>query len=153
MVRSRWSASRRGALLVGALAVATALLAFAALRLSEKSVPPALARGAELYNANCITCHGGATGGGMMDYPPRHNASGHTWHHSDCELREIVRRGSGEMGELMRRMMNVPSSVPRMPSFDDRLSDEEIGLILDFIKSWWTDEQRAIQAQITRESC
>lgn len=139
--------------MVGVLAVG-AVLAVAALRApGDRSISPALARGAELYSANCVSCHGGATGGAMMDYPPRHNASGHTWHHPDCQLREIVRKGSGEMGELMRRMMNVPSSVARMPSFGDRLSDEEIGLILDFIKSWWTDEQRAFQAQITRESC
>jgi len=39
--------------------------------------------GQTLYAANCDSCHGGRTGGSMMDYPPRHNASGHTWHHPD----------------------------------------------------------------------
>ena len=30
--------------------------------------------GEELYNANCLSCHGGPTGGNMMTIPPRHNA-------------------------------------------------------------------------------
>jgi len=38
-------------------------------------------RGEAIYVANCQTCHGGRTGGSMMEYPPRHNANGHTWHH------------------------------------------------------------------------
>lgn len=33
-------------------------------------------RGAELYEANCVSCHGGATGGEISDIPPRHNAEG-----------------------------------------------------------------------------
>lgn len=37
-----------------------------------------LSRGERLYNENCLVCHGGATGGQMMDYPPRHNANGDT---------------------------------------------------------------------------
>lgn len=43
-------------------------------------------RGRTIYAANCASCHGGLTGGTMMDYPPRHNANGHTWHHPDCQL-------------------------------------------------------------------
>src|SRR5712692_5097080 len=32
-------------------------------------------RGRTIYYANCAVCHGGPTGGGMMDYPPRHNSN------------------------------------------------------------------------------
>jgi hypothetical protein len=52
-----------------------------------------LARGAELYQAHCVTCHGGPTGGSTSDIPPRHNAEGHTWHHADCDLVDIVNDG------------------------------------------------------------
>ncbi|MBI3741811.1 MAG: cytochrome c, partial [Chloroflexi bacterium] len=58
---------------------------------------PALARGEKLYNDNCLVCHLGREGGTMMDYPPRHNANGHTWHHPDCELTYIILYGSNEM--------------------------------------------------------
>src|SRR5712691_1994929 len=78
-------------------------------------------RGEAIYNANCVSCHGGRTGGGMMDYPPRHNANGHTWHHPDCELTAIVREGSNEMMDAMREMM-APPDAPNMRAFRDRLS-------------------------------
>jgi hypothetical protein len=51
-----------------------------------------LARGEDLYRANCMDCHGGASGGNIADVPPPHNAEGHTWHHGDCELAEMTRR-------------------------------------------------------------
>ena len=109
-------------------------------------------RGFDVYVANCASCHGGPTGGGMMDYPPRHNASGHTWHHPDCELKQIVRDGSNEMTDMMRQMM-APSNAPTMRPFKDRLSDEEIDAVLAFIKTMWTPEERDAQATVTRQSC
>lgn len=111
-----------------------------------------LTRGAGIYNANCASCHGGPTGGGMMDYPPRHNANGHTWHHPDCELEEVVRTGSGPMVEMMREMM-APPGAPTMPAFRTSLTDEEIDEVLAFIKTMWTPEQRAAQERATREQC
>jgi mono/diheme cytochrome c family protein len=108
---------------------------------------------AALYNAHCLNCHGGATGGQMMDYPPRHNANGHTWHHPDCQLIEMVLNGSGEMGEMMGEMMGIPEDVPRMPTWKGTLTEEEVAAILAYIKTWWTDEQRQIQAEITQAQC
>lgn len=88
----------------------------------------------------------------MMDYPPRHNANGHTWHHPDCELTEVIRTGGGPMVEMMRRMM-APSGAPTMPAFRERLSDEEIDAVLTYIKTMWTPEQREAQARTTLEQC
>ena len=88
----------------------------------------------------------------MMDYPPRQNANGHTWHHPDCQLKEVIKNGGDEMTSMMRRMM-VPPDAPRMPAFKDVLSDEDIDAILAFIKTWWTDQQRSFQAQVTRANC
>jgi mono/diheme cytochrome c family protein len=34
------------------------------------------ARGAELYQAHCVACHGGPTGGSISDILPRNNAQG-----------------------------------------------------------------------------
>ena len=108
--------------------------------------------GQTLYEANCDSCHGGRTGGSMMDYPPRHNASGHTWHHPDCELLQVVRDGGDEMTRSMRDMM-APPGAPQMQAFKDRLSDDEIRDVLAFIKTMWTPEQRRVQSEITSESC
>lgn len=88
-----------------------------------------------------------------MDIPPPHNKNGHTWHHPDCQLVEIVLRGSGEMGTMMRRMMGAPEGTPRMPAFGDILSRGDVEAILGYIKTWWTAEQRETQALITRQRC
>ncbi len=112
-----------------------------------------LSRGEQLYSANCVVCHGGATGGDMMAYPPAHNANGHTWHHPDCQLIQTVLNGPGEMGDMMRQMMGVSDTVPRMPAFKGKLTEDEIRDILSYIKTWWTDEQRRWQASVTQQAC
>src|SRR5712691_11667004 len=75
-------------------------------------------RGQTIYyvTANCASCHGGPTGGDMMDYPPRHNSNGHTWHHPDCDLKQIIRDGGDEMTAYMRDMM-APPGAPKMPAW------------------------------------
>ena len=109
--------------------------------------------GEQLYTANCLSCHGGATGGSMMDIPPSHNSNGHTWHHPDCQLVQTVLNGSGEMGEMMRRMMDAPEGTPRMPAFKGTLTEGEIMAILSYIKTWWIEEQRRSQARVSEQSC
>ncbi len=111
-----------------------------------------VARGEQLYNANCASCHGGPTGGGMMDYPPKHNANGHTWHHSDCELVAVIKTGGGPMVEMMRQMM-APPGAPTMPAWREKLSDDEIDAVLAYIKTMWTPDERAAQDVISRKEC
>lgn len=89
----------------------------------------------------------------MMAYPPRHNASGHTWHHPDCQLTTTVLKGSGEMGEMMRGMMGVPPDAPRMPAFQGTLTEGDVMEILAYIKTWWNEEQRESQARLTQQTC
>lgn len=109
-------------------------------------------RGAELYQAQCLSCHGGPEGRGMMDIPPSHGAGGHTWHHADCQLEDIVLNGSGEMGQMMRQMMGR-QDAPVMPVFRDVLTKAEVEAILTYIKTLWTNDQRTAQARITRDIC
>ena len=104
-----------------------------------------LGRGAELYQQNCAQCHG-ADLSGDPDWktpnedgsypPPPHDSSGHTWHHPDRILLEIISDGS-----------DFPQS--RMPAFGDRLDDDDIEAILEFIKSKWGPEERSYQRQVT----
>ncbi len=65
---------------------------------------PEIAAGRALYDAHCAACHGANLEGqpdwrsllpsGRMPAPP-HDATGHTWHHSDQVLLTIVRDGFG----------------------------------------------------------
>ncbi len=106
-------------------------------------------RGQRLYQSNCASCHGGSQGGNASDYPPRHNAVGHTWQHADCDLVQIVRNGPGP--SLNTGRFVAPGL--QMPAFRDRLTVEEIADILAHIKTFWTDEQRAAQAATTAAAC
>lgn len=110
-------------------------------------------RGEALYAANCLSCHGGPTGGSLTEYPPRHNASGHTWHHPDCGLVRVIRDGGDEMTQAMREQMGLASDAPTMPGFRDRLSSADIEAVLSYIRLMWTPQQRNVQAQVTREQC
>ncbi len=115
------------------------------------SVPPLddvlVSSGADLYEESCASCHG-ADLSGQSDwkspnpdgsYPaPPHDSSGHTWHHSDVLLLEIVRDG-----------LDLPES--RMPTFGGQLSDDEILAIIEFLKSNWGEEERAFQWRVTQQ--
>jgi mono/diheme cytochrome c family protein len=104
-------------------------------------------RGGELYQADCASCHG-ADLAGAPDWktpnedgsypPPPHDSSGHTWHHPDRVLIEIIRDGS-----------DFPQS--RMPPFGDKLSEADIDAILEFFKDNWGPEERAYQRQVTEQ--
>ncbi len=107
--------------------------------------PRKVAQGQELYNQYCAACHG-INGEGQPDWktpnedgsfkPPPHDATGHTWHHADDLLIELVTKGS-----------DFPQS--QMPTFGEQLSDEEVQAILEYLKSWWGPEERAFQWQVT----
>lgn len=105
-----------------------------------------VAQGRQVYAANCASCHSDNTQGapnwqqpneqGNLP-PPPHDASGHTWRHSDGELYRIIRDG-------WRDPFNKTPELT-MPPFKDRLSDQEIKAVITYFKSLWTPEQRQYQ--------
>lgn len=109
-----------------------------------------IALGQELYAAHCAACHGADLEGqpdwksrgpdGRMPAPP-HDASGHTWHHSDQDLLLITREGLAAI---------VPGYETDMPAFGEVLTDAETEAVLAFIKSTWPERERAYQAEATR---
>lgn len=106
-----------------------------------------VARGAQLYQTNCQACHGDREGRGRLPYVPSHGDDGHTWHHSDRNLMEIILNGGDEMTEMMRSMSGVPEDAPRMPMWKDKLTEEEVRAILAYIKTFWSPERRRMQEQ------
>ena len=69
---------------------------------------------------------------------PPHDASGHTWHHSDEQLLRIIRDGLGAI---------APGYESDMPVFGETLSDAEIMSILGFIKQGWPERERRYQQE------
>lgn len=111
-----------------------------------------LAQGREIYVQNCAACHGIDGQGQFPEAPlepdstgrigaPPHNESGHSWHHSDILLIRYVTEGG--FSDLTR--------FYAMPPFGDILSGEQIRLVIAYIKTLWTDEQRDMQRQLTEE--
>lgn len=106
--------------------------------------------GRQVYQSTCAVCHGpNAEGAPNWMTPdaqgnqlaPPHDDSGHTWHHSDRVLYEMIRDG---MRDPLR-----PDSAIRMPSFANRLSDAEIRAVIAYFKSLWSPDHREYQWEQT----
>ena len=112
-----------------------------------------LALGQSLYAENCASCHGAKLEGqpdwkrrlanGRMPAPP-HDASGHSWHHSDDELFRLTKEGVAAVAG--------GGYESDMPAFAGKLSDDEIRAVLSYIKSTWPERQRETQAGISGKS-
>jgi mono/diheme cytochrome c family protein len=104
----------------------------------EKSdLSKALARGAKMYATSCRPCHGDRYGKGSIGRAHPHNEMGHTWHHPDAQLKEWILQGK------------PGPELSVMPGFG-YLTRGDVEAILVLIKTWWTDEQRESQADISR---
>ena len=110
---------------------------------STVQTPP---MGQELFASNCAACHG-AAGEGQPDWhirkaddtlpPPPLNGDGHTWHHADGLLYQIISQGGKTLEDPL-----YPGFKSAMPAFGDRLSHEEIIEVLTHIKSLWGDKTK-----------
>lgn len=104
--------------------------------------------GRQIYMEACASCHGASLEGqpnwrkrlpnGRLPAPP-HDASGHTWEHTNEALFRTVKYG--------------PRVYPAgyqtdMPAFEGRLTDSEIAACLAFIESTWPSEIRAKRARM-----
>ena len=112
-----------------------------------------VAAGKAIYDQYCARCHGGNLEGqpnwktrqanGRLPAPP-HDATGHTWHHSDAALFGITRNGMTPYAGA-----NYQSD---MPAFAATLSNEQIWQVLAYIKSRWPRRIQDAQSAINRES-
>lgn len=106
-----------------------------------------VALGKKVYEDRCAICHGVKFEGqpnwqerkpdGKLPAPP-HDASGHTWHHTDEQLFTITKEGLSAI---------VPGYQSDMPAFKETLSDSEIAAVLAYIESTWPADIRARQPQ------
>jgi mono/diheme cytochrome c family protein len=110
--------------------------------------------GVTLYAENCASCHGaelegqpnwrGLNDDGTRPAPP-HDETGHTWHHGDGLLFDYTKLG----GQDALEQRGIDGFASGMPGFNEVLSDEQIWVILAFIKSTWPERAQEIQAAQT----
>lgn len=112
--------------------------------------PEIVALGQTIYAEHCAECHGENLEGepGWQELnddgsyrAPAHDRTGHTWHHDDTRLIQIVKLGGAR----------VPPSegVSNMPGYATILSDMEIVAVLTYIKSSWPPEVQQVQWEVT----
>lgn len=102
--------------------------------------------GKTVYETNCASCHGMQGEGqpnwkqrgpdGKLPAPP-HDSTGHTWHHPDDLLLEIIVQG----GE----------SPSNMPAYADILTQAEMEATLAYIKTFWGERDLEFQREVTQQ--
>lgn len=142
---------------VGAVVVGAAAILYSVIRGSGSAfIDPAdqalVMQGRAIYANNCAACHGESLQGqpnwrdrmpnGRLPAPP-HDKTGHTWHHPDAMLLDMVKNG------LVPGKTAPPGYVSDMPAYRDILSDQEIIAVLTYIKSTWPPKVLEAQKEVT----
>jgi len=109
-----------------------------------------IARGKIIYQNNCISCHQVNLVGvenwkeldedGHRKSPPL-NGTGHTWHHDDTTLHNIIKYG------LVKLVKNYQG---KMLGYEDKLKDKDINSVLAYIKSFWPDDMYQHQINLSK---
>jgi len=111
-----------------------------------------IAKGELLYNQYCVSCHmvnlsgaknwkNGKDNDGHNLSPPL-NGTGHTWHHSDELLHNIVKHGFVNL---------VKNYKGKMAGFANKINDKQIDSVLSYIKSYWKVEIYERQIKMSKQ--
>lgn len=111
-------------------------------------------QGKQIYANNCASCHGVNMEGqpdwrtrlpnGRLPAPP-HDKTGHTWHHPDAVLIDIVKNG------LVPGKTAPRDYASDMPAYGTLLSDSDIIAVLAYIKSSWPPRVLEAQKKVTSQ--
>lgn len=115
---------------------------------ADANDPGLVEYGSQVYTAQCAECHGTELQGqpnwrvrkadGLLPAPP-HDATGHSWHHSDALLFAYTRDGGQPL---------MPDGMKSgMPAFGEILNRHDIWAVLAYIKSTWPQEIQDRQAK------
>ncbi|MFT0546258.1 c-type cytochrome [Allopusillimonas ginsengisoli] len=141
-----------GAVIIGAAAILYSVIRGSGPAFIDPADQTLMMQGTAIYANNCAACHGGSLQGqpnwrdrmpnGRLPAPP-HDKTGHTWHHPDAMLVDMVKNG------LVPGKTAPPGYVSDMPAYRDILSDQEIIAVLAYIKSSWPPKVLEAQKEVT----
>jgi mono/diheme cytochrome c family protein len=102
--------------------------------------------GKEVFAQNCAVCHGykaektinwkQTLSDGSYPPPPL-NDKAHAWHHPYSQLSEIINNGGKSYGG-------------KMPSFKDKLTQDEIDAAIAYFQSFWDDEHYGYWSEVNK---
>ena len=109
-----------------------------------------IAKGKIAYQNNCSSCHKANLAGaknwkeldedGHRKAPPL-NGAGHSWHHDDATLYDVIKYG------LVKLVKNYQG---KMLGFEDKLKDDDIDSVLAYIKSFWPNDKYQRQINLSK---
>ena len=109
-----------------------------------------ITRGKSVYKNNCMSCHlvnlVGAKNWKNLDEDvhrkaPPLNGKGHTWHHDDATLHNIIKYGLAKL---------VKNYEGKMLGFEDNLKDNDIDSVLSYMKSFWPEDVYQRQINLSK---
>jgi len=118
-------------------------------RNAAKRVPPS--EGKDVYDEFCAYCHGFNLDGKSEWFnktdkdpaqSPRMDDQGIAWRMPDTLLFSITKNGGQKHA--------LPGIKSEMPAFEGVVSDKEINMALDYIKSRWPEDLRAHQKAVSK---
>ncbi len=141
-----------GVIIVGAGAVIYSMMQESGPAFIDPADTNLVMQGKVIYTNNCASCHGESLQGqpdwrqrlpsGRLPAPP-HDKTGHTWHHPDAMLVDIVKNG------LIPGKTAPPRYESDMPAYGNILTDEEIVAVITYIKSTWPPKVLQAQKEVT----
>ena len=93
------------------------------------------ASGAEIFANTCAVCHGPA-GNGDPGVAPGLDSPQHAWEHPERQIREWV--ADGKFGLRVN-----------MPAYGDKLDEQAISDVIEYVRTLWTQEQRDVQRDLS----
>ena len=92
--------------------------------------------GEQVYKESCAACHGEqGEGHAALAQAPALDDSEHAWHHADGQLQELINIGGVDM-----------------PSFSDKLSNEEVIAVIRYFQTFWRADQVSAQQAKSAEN-
>ena len=91
--------------------------------------------GSDIFANTCAVCHGPAANGDP-GLAPGLDSPWHAWEHPDRQIRDWIENGKLGLGV-------------NMPSYGDKLDEQAISDVIEYMRTLWTQEQRDVQRDLS----